>query len=387
MQATEVAVVVLRWRAVGSRCVFVDALGDDGIELQLCFADGQLAADELSAGARLRVTARLEPLSTRRGLAAYAFRAARAERGRRRRPRPAPPRRRRRSASAGRGGCDDAGCAFRHAWADDDERRRSAAAARALADAAVQRDDDDDPYEDGDQARHGARHSEFAAWLVATFGAEALRAGVGVLDIAGGRGGVAFELSCRRGIPTTLVEPRDLQLDRRARRFVRKAGVAPFAHVRALLDAEFEASAEGAALLRSCSALVGLHSDEATEAIVDFALKWGKPFAVLPCCVFPRLFPHRRAADGGAVKRHREFCEFLQAKAAGIEAAHLPFEGRNRVIYRRCGAAPEPERPICQPCEAYEPNLGWRRAAAVRVKPRLGRRKCKRQRRQRSSRG
>ena len=72
MQATELAVVVLRWRAVGSRCVFVDAIGDDGIELQLCFADGQLAADELSAGARLRVTARLEPLPTRRGLAAYA---------------------------------------------------------------------------------------------------------------------------------------------------------------------------------------------------------------------------------------------------------------------------------------------------------------------------
>ena len=71
MQATELAVVVLRWRAVGSRCVFVDALGDDG-ELQLCFADGQLAADELSAGARLRVTARPEPLPTRRGLAAYA---------------------------------------------------------------------------------------------------------------------------------------------------------------------------------------------------------------------------------------------------------------------------------------------------------------------------
>ena len=369
MQATEVAVVVLRWRAVGSRCVFVDALGDDGIELQLCFADGQLAADELSAGARLRVTARLEPLPTRRGLAAYAcselleLSAGAAPETASTATAAAPPLCKRWA----RGGCDDAGCAFRHAWADDDERRRSeAAAARALADAAVQRDDDDDPYEDGDKARHGARHSEFAAWLVATFGAEALRAGVGVLDIAGGRGGVAFELSCRRGIPTTLVEPRDLQLDRRARRFVRKAGVAPFAHVRALLDAEFEASAEGAALLRSCSALVGLHSDEATEAIVDFALKWGKPFAVLPCCVFPRLFPHRRAADGGAVKRHREFCEFLQAKAAGIEAAHLPFEGRNRVIYRRCGAAPEPERPICQPCEAYEPNLVRRRAAAVK---------------------
>ena len=79
MQAAELAVVVLRWRAVGSRCVFVDALGDDGIELQLCFADGQLAADELSAGARLRVTARLEPLPTRRGLAGANWKSGRAQ--------------------------------------------------------------------------------------------------------------------------------------------------------------------------------------------------------------------------------------------------------------------------------------------------------------------
>ena len=90
MQATEITVVALRWRAVGSRCVFVDALGDDGIELQLCFADGQLAADELSAGARLRVTARLEPRRQRlqaggdaaRTRGVRVFRAARAERGR-----------------------------------------------------------------------------------------------------------------------------------------------------------------------------------------------------------------------------------------------------------------------------------------------------------------
>ena len=37
--------------------------------------------------------------------------------------------------------------------------------------------------------------------------------------------------------------------------------------------------------LANASAVVGLHPDGATEAIVDFALATGKPFAVVPCCV------------------------------------------------------------------------------------------------------
>jgi hypothetical protein len=48
--------------------------------------------------------------------------------------------------------------------------------------------------------------------------------------------------------------------------------------------------------LRTCSAVVGLHSDHATEWIVDFALKFRIPFAVVPCCVCPTLFPERRTS-------------------------------------------------------------------------------------------
>lgn len=67
-----------------------------------------------------------------------------------------------------------------------------------------------------------------------------------------------------------------------------------FTHVCALLDGEFAASQAGHAILSSCSALVGLHPDQATDAIVDAAVRFGKPFAVVPCCVFPSLFPQRR---------------------------------------------------------------------------------------------
>lgn len=34
--------------------------------------------------------------------------------------------------------------------------------------------------------------------------------------------------------------------------------------------------------------VVGMHPDQATDAIVDFALACSKPFAVVPCCVFAR---------------------------------------------------------------------------------------------------
>ena len=51
-------------------------------------------------------------------------------------------------------------------------------------------------------------------------------------------------------------------------------------------------------LLQQASIFVGLHSDQATETIVDYALLSGRPFAVVPCCVFPKLFPTRRLVSG-----------------------------------------------------------------------------------------
>ncbi|KAG1678732.1 hypothetical protein FOA52_012771 [Chlamydomonas sp. UWO 241] len=60
-------------------------------------------------------------------------------------------------------------------------------------------------------------------------------------------------------------------------------------------------SASVRALLADCSLVVGLHPDQATEPLLQFALECRKPFALVPCCVFPSLFAHRRlkqAEDG-----------------------------------------------------------------------------------------
>ena len=86
-----------------------------------------------------------------------------------------------------------------------------------------------------------------------------------------------------------------------------------------------------------------MHADEATEAAVDAALKYGKPFAVVPCCVFADLFPNRPTA----VRTTAEFCDYLAAKA-GATLEYLRFEGKNKVVVR-AASAPRRDVAIAEP--------------------------------------
>jgi hypothetical protein len=90
--------------------------------------------------------------------------------------------------------------------------------------------------------------------------------------------------------------------------------------------------------IQNASVLVGLHADGATEAIVDAALKYQKPFVVVPCCVFPNLFHDRKVYDDEAkrmvsVRSHEQFCRYLLAKDPRFQIETLPFEGRNVAIW------------------------------------------------------
>jgi hypothetical protein len=69
--------------------------------------------------------------------------------------------------------------------------------------------------------------------------------------------------------------------------------------------------------------VIGYHPDQATEPIVDYALASGKPFVIVPCCVFARDFPHRRrpgppGPDGAGreVSSYEDFVEYLRAKGS-----------------------------------------------------------------------
>lgn len=99
--------------------------------------------------------------------------------------------------------------------------------------------------------------------------------------------------------------------------------------------------------VKNCTLIIGMHADGATEAIVEIALHFRKPFIVVPCCVFPNLFRHRLVPmidDDGKecggdeakmvpVRNHEQFCRYLAMKDSNFVVEELPFEGRNIGIW------------------------------------------------------
>ncbi|KAF9905764.1 hypothetical protein EC991_001302 [Linnemannia zychae] len=210
-----------------------------------------------------------------------------------------------------------------------------------------------DPHQKTTKNQHRERALYFAKWLIDTFSREFLNSGSGVLDIAGGRGDLSWELQTRQGIRSTVVEPRpgkgmrkwqhkwlekfkansntnggdgglesstaqdkgefaatssntdvtedqepdaDKTLDGLTH-FIPTVKTQPLqatepSRIQAMLDDEFLTKRED--LVNSASIMIGLHPDQATEPIVRAALKAQKPFAIIPCCVFGRDNPHRR---------------------------------------------------------------------------------------------
>ncbi|KAF9087082.1 hypothetical protein BGX23_008384 [Mortierella sp. AD031] len=271
-----------------------------------------------------------------------------------------------------------------------------------------------DPHQKTTKNQHRERALYFAQWLINTFTSEFLNSGSGVLDIAGGRGDLSWELQTRQGIRSTVVEPRPGKgmrkwqrkwLDKfkanncssdagsEVSRIQDKAdigtasttttdateeqepdadkdldGLADFiptvktqplqatepSRIQAMLDDQFLTTHHD--LVGTASIMIGLHPDQATEPIVRASLKAGKPFAIIPCCVFGRDNPHRRLPkvlgagpdmplDSGRgaeeeedastrpVTSYDDFVTWLTILHPDIKTTWLNFEGMNRVLY------------------------------------------------------
>ena len=209
------------------------------------------------------------------------------------------------------------------------------------------------------------RAAAFASLLVREFGVDALRGGAGVVDVAGGSGALSHELVTRWGVPCTIVDPRGdgVKTTARHRRLFASrdanaaaiaaeigwsarsplarhllqewTGFGKAAHVKRSFDASGMREAHFAALLRDCSAIVGMHPDQATGALVDAALALRKPFAVVPCCVFPESHPERVSRATG--ERVRTTAELVDARvrARGREPRRKRRRASRRASVRR----------------------------------------------------
>jgi len=189
-----------------------------------------------------------------------------------------------------------------------------------------------------------------------------------ILDVAGGKGELAARLCACHGREVVVFDPREcdpvacfesvvfrtLPSKWQDRLSERKREDPDFLHrlfgerfvqrVTYFDECTLATSAELAAAVRNCSLMIGMHADGATEAIVDAALEFGKPFVVVPCCVFPNLFPQRRLAVRGSagdhgrattvpVRTYEQFCQYLADKDPRFKTSILPFEGRNVAIW------------------------------------------------------
>jgi hypothetical protein len=195
-----------------------------------------------------------------------------------------------------------------------------------------------------------AKHNQiFGEFLLETYGEEWLRENGGVCEIAGGRGMLGEQLMIDYNIPTTLIEPKPVKLNRtsrkRWRKWLRKHNlpvpddVAVLSPVKQYTEEFYgltQASSEAQEALRKAAVIVGMHPDQATGAIVEAANELDKPFAVVPCCVFSRMFPDRLTPEGRPVALYEELLSFLSVSPNGsVQRATLPFEGRKVVLFRK----------------------------------------------------
>ena len=150
-----------------------------------------------------------------------------------------------------------------------------------------------------------------------------------ILDVAGGKGQLSVALAAHA--TCTVVDP--LQRSRRSRRQLQKSRAAHATDsLPAFVVSYFAENQATDNLVSRYDMLVGLHPDECTEAILDMALKHDKPFAIVPCCVFPSLFM-RELYNGKRVQSYDDFLLYLKEKDPRIQQAALDMPGRNQVIF------------------------------------------------------
>jgi hypothetical protein len=210
-------------------------------------------------------------------------------------------------------------------------------------------------YTHGDNKAKSMRAKIFASWLIQSFGTETLKQGNGVLDVAGGKGKLSIELAVQGKIPSTIVDPlvrkHGKKLDPREAKRIRKMG-APHPN---LVSKPFNQTTfleENEDLLMESSICVGLHPDECTEDILDLALRYNKPVAIVPCCVFNGFFPLRSLPCGKPVRTYEDFLKYLLAKDERLKIEQLPFEGRNQVVFLLEGPVDE-----SRPAAVEETNI------------------------------
>jgi hypothetical protein len=221
--------------------------------------------------------------------------------------------------------CDTLNCKFRHHLLEGETEKLEKL--KKKGEIAFNLAHEDDPIDKDSKINKHQRHRLFAQFLVDTFG-DSLKNGY-VLDIAGGKGMISYELTLTFGIKCIIVDPRETSLPKRLIKIMKENNV-NLSHIKDYFNEEFDES-----IINNASLIIGMHPDEATIDIVRTALKFKKSFAVVPCCVFPTLFPDRFLSSGEQVVDYSQLIKYISEMIGEHEVHHLNIQGRNKVIYKK----------------------------------------------------
>jgi hypothetical protein len=223
--------------------------------------------------------------------------------------------------------------------------------------------------------RHGARnqnrHKVFIRWLLLRFDHVLLVShqrerhddNVYVLEVAGGgKGELATRLSICHQVKVVICDPRRADISqcfeqvvlkslpkKWQQRYLQQATANPkflqdlvdrYVLDQLVMNFDEQSIRQCTRLeetIKNASLLIGFHADGATEDIVNVALRYNKPFVVVPCCVFPNLFCNRvllcDGEKGVPVRSYEQFCTYLHQKDSRFIMETLPFQGRNVAIW------------------------------------------------------
>ena len=185
-----------------------------------------------------------------------------------------------------------------------------------------------DIYEKDLKNNKNKRNSEFADFIVEKFNIEDLKKGF-ILDIAGGKGITSFYLTLKYKLKCIIIDPRGCELPKKYIKELEKENLK-------IEEKKIFFNCNNAInFVQNSSLIIGMHPDEATNDIVDTALKYHINFAVVPCCVFHSKFPERKLQNGNSVVEYNDLIQFLLEKDPSIQIGFLNIHGRNKVLYKK----------------------------------------------------
>ena len=242
--------------------------------------------------------------------------------------------------------CIKSKCLYRHRLRNQTEISKIMEQCQVRNNVLNEEFDENDPFYSSKESKV-ARARLFGEWIVNKYGITKLQQN-GVLDIAGGGGDLAMVLS-EYDIPVTIIDPRKpvkmfKKMEKKKKKLNKKMDIEIKEDEEKLMipqhiSAYFEwntldINQDIKEIFDKCQVVLGLHPDQATEPIVDLSLKHNKSFAILPCCVFPNLYPKYMMVDDQKqeVVTYVQFIEYLQGKNKDISIDYLKFKGRNKIL-------------------------------------------------------